>query len=58
MISLSSVVLDIVELKETPFIRVGGMGSCYRGFISCQTFEGIVHGAIRGHFADPTCICH
>ena len=48
MISLSSVVLDTVELKETPLIRVGGM----------QTFEGIVHGAIRGHFADPTCICH
>ena len=35
MISLLSVVLDIFELKETPFIWVGGMGSCYRGFMSC-----------------------
>ena len=58
MISLSSVVPDIVELKEIPFIWVGGMASSYRSFRNCQSFEGIVHGAIRGHFADPTCICH
>jgi len=24
--------------------------------MSCQTFEGIVHGAIPGRFADPTCM--
>jgi hypothetical protein len=58
MISLSSVVLDIVERKETRFIWVEGMVSWYRGFMTCQTFEGTVHGAIRGHFADPTWICH